>query len=336
MANEIDILENELRDRYPDVLDILLLDRTASTEKQLKNIFFATDNYKKIGPDYSFVSPIRKELITGRHGSVITPRIKKSLAVQKSRSKDMAEVFTPAWVCNAQNNLVDNAWFGSEGVFNTEITGKDGKPAWTTTENRITFPKGKTWQDYVKDNRMEISCGEAPYITSRYDTTNGSVIPAENRIGILDRKLRVVNENCDTREAWLETAGTALKSTYAYEWQGDSLLIARESILYAVLDNYRLKFDDVPGLEFIKRFAEIISWNVWQMDGLKCVIPCSCKSKEVTEEPDLFADPAGRAKTKTEPCEGCAREDIKKHNGTYCKIMDWEAGKLIKFVDMVK
>ncbi|MCK9183317.1 MAG: hypothetical protein M0P13_10650, partial [Fibrobacteraceae bacterium] len=166
--------------------------------------------------------------------------------------------------------------------------------------------------------------------------TNGSVIPAENRIGILDRKLRVVNENCDTREAWLEAAGTALKSTYAYEWQGDSLLIARESILYAVLDNFCLKFDDVPDLESIKKFAGIISWNVWQMDGLKCVIPCSCKSKEVTEEPDLFADPADRVKTRIEPCEGCAKDNIRKHNGIYCKIMDWEAGKQIKFVDMVK
>lgn len=28
--------------------------------------------------------------------------------------RDKAEVFTPSWVCNAQNNLVDNQWFGKK------------------------------------------------------------------------------------------------------------------------------------------------------------------------------------------------------------------------------
>ena len=31
-------------------------------------------------------------------------------------------MFTPSWVCNAQNNLIDDAWFGRKGVFNEEIT----------------------------------------------------------------------------------------------------------------------------------------------------------------------------------------------------------------------
>jgi hypothetical protein len=33
----------------------------------------------------------------------------------------MAEVFTPSWICNAQNNLIDNTWFGRDNVFNKEI-----------------------------------------------------------------------------------------------------------------------------------------------------------------------------------------------------------------------
>ena len=28
------------------------------------------------------------------------------------------ECNTPSWICNKQNNLVDNAWFGSENIFN--------------------------------------------------------------------------------------------------------------------------------------------------------------------------------------------------------------------------
>jgi hypothetical protein len=47
--------------------------------------------------------------------------------------------------------------------------------SWETNKEKIVYPKGKTWQDYVRDTRLEISCGEAPYITSRYDTYNRRV-----------------------------------------------------------------------------------------------------------------------------------------------------------------
>lgn len=135
----------------------------------------------------------------------------------------------------------------------------------------------------MRDTRLEITCGEAPYIVSRYDTTTGAVIPIVERIGLLDRKLRVVSENTDTSGLWLEAAQEAYKSTYAYEWQGDSLLIARESMLYSFIEYYRAKFGKNPLQKSINYIAYIISWNVWQMDGLKGVVPGSCKDKVHTE-----------------------------------------------------
>jgi hypothetical protein len=45
----IDILENELIEKYPDTLDILLRDQTTQ-----KNIFWATDNYEHLGDSYKF------------------------------------------------------------------------------------------------------------------------------------------------------------------------------------------------------------------------------------------------------------------------------------------
>src|SRR5690606_24008726 len=110
---------------------------------------------------------------TGENGHIIMPRVHKDKILQLSRSKEMAEVFTPSWICNAQNNLIDNAWFGKEGVFNQEKAKPDGTKGWEVNPNKITFPRGKTWQDYVCDTRLEITCGEAPYITSRYDSTTG-------------------------------------------------------------------------------------------------------------------------------------------------------------------
>ncbi len=333
MSNEVDILENEIRNKYPEVLEILLRDHTTQ-----KNIFWATDNYREFGSGYEYDSPILPELITGERGNIIMPRVKKDKLLQQMRVRDMAEVFTPLWICNAQNNLIDDAWFGRKNVFNTEIINSDGVHSWKPNPVKITFPDNKTWKDYVRDTRLEITCGEAPYITSRYDTTTGEYIPVENRIGLLDRKLRVVSENTDTTSKWLDAAQTAYKNTYAFEWQGDSLLLAREAMLYTFIDNYIQKFRKPPQLRSIRYIAYIISWNVWQMDGLKGVVPNSCSTK-ITTEPNLF----GEIEIKETSCEGCLKDNIRQHNGIYCLIKDWGAkdtatnkkGKKIRFIDLI-
>lgn len=321
----IDILENELIEKYPDILGILLRDQTTQ-----KNIFWATDNYEHFGDSYRFNSEILSELITGEKGNVIMPRVHKDKVLQLSRSKEMAEVFTPSWICNAQNNLVDNSWFGKDSVFNKEILLKNGTKSWETTKEKIVFPKEKTWQDYVRDTRLEITCGEAPYLVSRYDTTTGEFIKIENRIGILDRKLRVVNENLDSINEWLNAVETAFKNTYGFEWQGDSLLLAREALLITFIENFKYKFETEPPLETIQNIAQIISWNIWQMDGLKGVIPNSCKD-ETIEITDFF-----ETRTEIKKCKGCETQNIKSHNGIYCNIMDWDIEKPIKFISLLE
>jgi hypothetical protein len=329
----IDILENEIVAKYPDVLEILLRDHTTQ-----KNIFWATKNYEHLGDQYFYDSYILPELITGENGNVIMPRVHKDKVLQQSRSKEMAEVFTPSWICNAQNNLIDNAWFGKEGVFNQEKTLHDGTKTWEVNTNKITFPKGKTWRGYLRDTRLEIACGEAPYITSRYDSTTGEFIPIQNRVGILDRKLRVINENVDLTGEWLKAAQIAFQNTYAFEWQGDSLLLAREALLATLIENYTIKFNKEPLLKSIQYIAYIISWNTWQMDGLKGVIPNSCGHKTETSV-NLF----GETKTKNSFCEGCEKSNISKHNGIYSLIKDWSnkdsktgnKGRKIRFIDLL-
>jgi hypothetical protein len=329
----IDILENEILKQYPEVLEILLRDHTTQ-----KNIFWATDNYEQLGKGYHFDAQILPELVTGVNGNIIMPRVQKDKLLQQARSKDMAEVFTPSWICNAQNNLIDNAWFGRENVFNTELD-QSNDFKWMVNLDKIIFPENKTWKDYVRDTRLEIACGEAPYITSRYDTTTGKFIPIEKRIGILDRKLRIISENVESSGEWLEWAQTAYKNTYAFEFQGDSLLIAREAMLVSFIENYKEKFGKEPLLKSIQFIAYIISWNVWQMDGLKGVIPNSCRNIE-NSITTLF----GETETKEIPCEGCQNENIYKHNGTYCLIKDWpnkdlesgKKGRRIRFIDLLK
>ena len=328
MRTDIDILENEIIEKYPEVLGILLRDQTTQ-----KNIIWATKNYENLGEHYLENNPIKAEYITGTNGNVIMPRVKKDKILQQSRVKNMAEVFTPSWICNAQNNLIDNAWFERENVFNKEIP---EKKKWKTNQEKIEFPINKTWVDYVNDKRLEISCGEAPYITSRYDTTTGKFIQVENRIGLLDRKLRVINENIHHSDEWLEVCKAAYKNTYAFEWQGDSLLLARKSMLFTFIENYKYKFKDEPLLKFIQEIAYIISWNVWQMDGLKGVVPLSCGEVK-TKTVNLF----GEEETDNSFCIGCLENNIFKHNGTYCLIKNWigtdlKSSRNLRFIDLIK
>ena len=334
MAIEVDILEDYIYNISPELLTILLKDHTTSREGEpQRNIFWATSDYEHLGEDYGYHSPILPHLITGTNGHVIMPRVLKSRDTQTARSRDMAEVFTPSWICNAQNNLIDEAWFGRKEVFNVEYTDEQGQHRWTATTEKITFPEGKTWRDYVRDTRLEITCGEAPYIVSRYDTTTGEAIPLRERIGLLDRKLRVVSENTTTSGEWLEWAQVAYKSTYGYEWQGDNLLIAREAMLISFIEYYEAKFGKQPMLKSLNYIAYIISWNVWQMDGLKGVVPDSCADR-VEIEQTLFDGPIERVT----PCEGCTKDDIHRHNGTYCLIRDWGTRdhKKIRFIDLIK
>ncbi|MBO2517101.1 MAG: restriction endonuclease subunit M [Clostridiales bacterium] len=325
IEKRIDIIEDDISKINPSLLKLLLQDKTTKD-----NILWCTKDYEENGPEYDEHTQIKIELITGEHSNVIQPRAAKSKAVQEMRVRKRAEVFTPSWVCNAQNSQIDNAWFGKENVFNIP----DGT-GWKVTEEAIPFEeKGKTWKAYVDAKRLEITCGEAPYLVSRYDTTTGDLIPVYERIGLFDRKMRVVNENCKEDADWLKWSKRALQSVYGYEFQGDSLLIARENLLYDYMDYYKDRFGTEPPIPLLKEIANIIAWNLWQMDGMKCVIPYSCHDYEFISNQIGMIEVFGN-EAEIRHCPGCEKNSIHEHNGNYCKIMDWRnLKKSILFVTM--
>ena len=259
----IDILEQELILMSEKLFNTLLLDRTTQ-----KNICWATEHYIENGDSYFPQEPITKNLITGKNTDLIKPRVARSSTEQNLRTKENAEVFTPSWICNEQNNLIDEDWFGRKNVFNIA-----SGHTWKVVEAPIEFPKNKTWKQYVDAKRLEISCGEAPYLVSRYDTVTGKEIPIKERIGLLDRKLRVVNENINNEKEWFNWVRRAYEATYGYEYQGDNLLIARENMLYTFIENMNYKFGKKPTENQLNIIARIISWNIWQMDGITMTVP---------------------------------------------------------------
>ena len=350
IRDRVDILEDQIPREF---LEILLVDRTTG-----KNILWATD----IGGHNEHDS-IHIEDIVGDNGLVLRPRVRKSDEEKRLRTKKRAEVFTPSWVCNEQLNAADSLWFfgsaapSSGSPFNSPIMGK----RWKVTDDDIlrkTFEEtGKSWEQYVLDDRIEMCCGEGPYLTSRYDVVTERVIPLKQRIGILDRKLRVVNtfvgvDSNATKKEWADWIIKAYQHTYGFEWQGDNLVLTREALLYTLIDNLKtynlnkliknnkgsirtllnkIEEIDFDGLyledyEYIKTVCHIISWNFWQMDGLTACPPYLKPSIKLNalvaainkpNKRDLF----GNVIPLEIPSE-------------YCKLMDWDENKVTTYVEV--
>ena len=315
-----DVVEEAIWEYDAPLLRRLLQDKTTK-----KNILWATKDYEPRGEKYYKQCEILPELITGNNTMLIQPRSSKAKEEQMARTRDKAEVFTPSWVCNNQNNLIDNNWFNRENVFNKEIL-----EGWIANEEPIDFTgSGKDWKQYVDTQRIEITCGEAPYLVSRYDTVTGDAISVKRRIGLFDRKMRVVNENTTTYEEWMKWSIRALQSVYGYEYQGDNVLLARENLLLSYIDYYKDRNQEEPKIELLHAVANIIAWNIWQMDGMKYVVPYSCH--EILGGFDLFGTPIS-----TEPCPGCKYDKPFSHNGVYSVIQDWRSKTSVRFVDMIR
>lgn len=298
---------------YPikDVLPILLKDKTTK-----QNIVFATGSYEHLGPHFQKDSQMDAELLFGINAAEIQPRVAKPMDEQMLRTRKKAEVFTPSWIVNGMNNYCDEEWFGKADVFNI----MDGE-IWHTKKGKIEFPEGKTWKDYVDSKRLEITCGEAPYLVSRYDTTTGQIIPIRDRIGLLDRKLRVVGENTDTKDEWLKWAVRAFQSVYGFEWQGDSLLIARINHILTFTDYMKDKWDEAPTKKELSKLANIISWNLWQMDGLSGTIPYK-KQKEMYHQVTVF--------------EWMDIETEEETERIPCRIYDWRSNESVEYNSIKK
>ena len=274
------------------VLDTLLKDKSTG-----KNIIWATDPPEELQTVMYEPVTDRSQITTQQlgltHYEVVLPRMMKQTDTQQQRTRKKGEVFSPAWVCNKMNNALDADWFGGLGAGETAGQFTVELPqGWQTVETPVQFPvcKGRTpaWVQYVQSRRLEVTCGEAPFLASRYDAATGEMIPVARRIGILDRKLRVVSENAATEDEWRKYATHAVQSTYGYEYQGDNLLLARVNLLLTYAEHLQARWQRKPTKEELQPIANIISWNLWQMDGLHLSVPGG-KPQPEAEQLDLFS-----------------------------------------------
>ena len=214
----------------------------------------------------------------------IIPRWQKNRAEQKLRTRARAEIFTPPKVCEIQNNLV--------------------------------IGDTRDLEKFIEAKFLEITCGEAPYITSRYNAFDGEAIDFKKRVGILDRKLHAVSDAGYAFAYQVDLAIAALKSVYGYEFQGDNLFLARKNIFLTLEEFLSDKLAAKEFKELLPTVAMIISCNLWQMDGLKCTIPYADSNRQ--SEFDFSG------------------KRIKPQGEIFCKILNWRTHELVTFEDLVK
>ncbi|WP_422804067.1 Eco57I restriction-modification methylase domain-containing protein [Streptococcus sp. FT1-55] len=252
-AQAVDLDERRLYQQSPDILKLLLKDRTTK-----RHIVWGTSSYEYLGKGFESYSPITVKQLTTYH-KLIQPRSEKTRSEQKARTKVNAEVFTPTWLVKKQTD------FAEEDLLDLSL------------------------EDYTDQRWLEITCGEAPYIVTRYDAVSGELLPLSSRVGFLDRKLARISEAVTSESQWLTLVKKAYQASYGYEWQGDSLLLARENLLLTFEDYYEAKFAKKASLADLKEIATIISYNLFQMDGLNH-ISLSTDSQAESKQLSLFDD----------------------------------------------
>ncbi|ERI98941.1 MULTISPECIES: hypothetical protein [Eubacteriales] len=158
---------------------------------------------------------------------------------------------------------------------------------------------------------------------SRYDTATGESIELLSRIGLLDRKLRVVTENAADEKEWLKWAYRAYESVYGFEFQGDNLLLARENLLYTFIDYMRYALKRTPTLNELKKVATIVSWNLWQMDGFTYGPPLYDIQEEMNQL-SLFDFTESKMMI------------VQKSAQPRCKIKDWRSKVIVEYYSLIK
>lgn len=150
---------------------------------------------------------------------------------------------------------------------------------------------------------------------------SGEVIPTNRRIGILDRKLRVVNENASTDEEWLKWTIRAFQATYGYEFQGDNLLIARVNLVMTFEEYFEERMKRKPDLREYGKIITIVAWNIWQMDGLTGTIPYhEVREVEQVSLFDLF--------------DFDVSDKQKENKQSPCKIYDWRKDNALTYISL--
>lgn len=283
----INIQDDILKLNNMGLLEKLLVDKTTKG-----NIMWATDAYDYAGQEHEKNKEITVRSIIGNNSDMIKTRARREMEHRQNRVKSHGEVSTPLWLCRRMTRDMEKA-----------------------------CDSAADWKTYVSRKCLEITCGEAPFLVSRYDIETGEMIRIGDRIGILDKKISMVNENAYDRNEWIFWVTRAFESTYGYEFQGDNLIIARVNLIMTFEEYYEDRWNEKPLIKEYEKIINIITWNLWQMDGLTGTIPYyETEDFQQISMSDLFFQ-----------SDAAEKDKLRK---PLCRVYNWRRGSSICFSTM--
>ena len=267
---------------YPvkPVLKLLLADKAAR-----RSIVFATDRYASLGERYREAGPIENGLLAALEA--------RGFGLEEELSAELVRRLNDRW---------DEEWFGFPEPF--------------AGEGPVRFAGEEAWKKYVDAPRLAVCCGAARLLTVREDGAGGLLSPAA-RPGILDRKLRVVSENAETEEVWRHWALRAFQSVYGYEYRGDLLLLGRLRLMTAFADFREARWGAEASNAELRRIANVIAWNLWQMDPETAAVPFAHREAPYRQL-SLFDYLSGD-------------EDDRPKEPVPCRVFDWRGNESVTF-----
>lgn len=244
MTTALDCIGVDPRILEPEILDLLLMDQTMK-----ENIVWGYET-----EDHKTEDPVTTDQV---QSGLVLPRFAKEELERRQRTRKNAEVFTPPKICREMIDALD-VYFSKDA--------EEGEDEDLSEADLM---------EYLQATWLEITCGEAPFLISRYEMTTGVPLKIPFRYGILDRKLYQLAAYPEVKERWYALVLIAYRSVYGYELLGDNVCLARMNLLQTFLDysEWAGMPSDTITADQLKTAAEIISWNIWQMDGLTGLVP---------------------------------------------------------------
>lgn len=198
---------------------------------------------------------------------------------QKDMPDEAEEVQTLcSW--NRKLNQLDEVWFQRSGVFNTPTA-----EGWIPAADPVYFEDPFHWKKYVNQQIYVPDLDWGAALTFAGTSEN---LPLNERMGQLDRELRLVNENVRSQQEWQKRTSTMLARMLGCAKDPIRLFRARLCVLETCREAFQARFGHLPSARDEKALAHIVARNLFQSEDELNTVPF--QEMEETLQLSLFEE----------------------------------------------
>lgn len=236
-----------------------------------RNIVWTDDECVEFGDGFIGDNGIAIEKITNFSSGAIKPHIAKKQGRRFERIMTRAGAIVPSWLFNRMNNSIDAVWLDMRDVsyVKNDVERNSGL-------KRIVFHEksGRSGRVYVESHRPGITCGEASFAYSHYDTVTMDASPVGGRIGFSNRMLCVVSEKIGYCREWVRWAPAAPEASSGFEFQCCCLPTCI-NVFGTFWEHQRERWSAGMAEVETGQTVWILLWNILQLNGPICTMPAN-------------------------------------------------------------